>query len=165
MKRSKNNAQYAAISAIISLVAVLIFLFLPAIVSSDNNPININGLETIFGYTHKTSGLISINFDVLGFSFVMLLVLILGVAAIILLFLSANKKNKLFLMIAFMALFGSAIIVFLTPTVVVFADDISGLMAFLGSSPQDSFKLAYGAIISAILLLVSSVGVALDLTK
>lgn len=164
MKRSKKKTHYATISAIISLVAVLIFLFLPAIVSSGSNPINITGFDTILGYKYTTSGLISISFDVLEFSFVMLLGLITGLLGTVLLFLSANKRNKTYLIIALISLIASSVIVFLTPNLVVFAEN-AALITFLGFNPQDSFNLAYGSIIAAILFIVSAVGVAIDLTK
>ncbi len=147
----KNNKfiSFAGVSVIIGIIALALFIFLPAITINDTNLV---GYEVIFGFTTAESwGPFSVSFQVLEFSFQLFLVILLTIAAVIFVLISTILPSKLVNLIV-LALFAvNAVLIFIAPEIIVLTDAASNLV------DQEDIMLSWEAIVSGVLFSIAGI--------
>ncbi|MDR2822520.1 MAG: hypothetical protein LBV58_03105 [Acholeplasmatales bacterium] len=144
-KKKKNNDLFnllAVCGGLLGVVALVLYLFTPVlgVVVTLGDPYINTGAQIIFGTELKTVVVIAnYNFSFLGL--LLLLVIVVGVAGSLYGF---AKKHNLAKLCAGALLIVSAVLVFITPSLVVFEP--------LLTIAKSTFSLQFGAYISGILL-------------
>jgi len=132
---------FTLIAAVLAGLGAFAFLFL-GVLGSELGTGTMNGLDVIFG--QEVMGV-----KVWGFDIFALLAVVIGVAVCVLLVLTKlGKFNKDLTLVYVVALAVAAVLVFLTPTLIPYADGFEEMKEYL--------DLAFGGILSAICLLGSA---------
>ncbi len=156
------------IAAALGLIAIIMF-FLPAVVMGEDA--SYNGWQAMFGYTETTKLLgKEVKTEILAFSFMNLLTLILAAAGIVLCVLSfLGKGNKFFAFIAIACFIVAAVFFFLTVAFSVAGTGLTLDGNLAQEKVKEGWKLGAGPIVGGILSilagLVVSVPVVVKLLK
>ncbi len=145
-KKSKGNAGLI-LSVVVLLLGVAAFCmaFLVAVkyVTSKGDVVSdFTGFQTMFGYTEKTEGLISISTEVLKFSFLATLAFALPLIGACV----SIVNNKIAKLVGALLMIAGAVLMFLMPSFVVFASETAGEVLLATTTA----KLGIGAIIGGI---------------
>ncbi len=142
--------KYLPIAAMISaILAVILFLVCDVVVPTEAGEAIGNGWETTFGKKEEVMG---IKVTMLKFNFMGLLTIILAIVAMVALAISVKKANKIAAIVSIACFVVAAIFFFCTKSFVLSAND--------WKDAADYAKLGVGAILAAILSLVSAAAVA-----
>lgn len=143
------------IAAALGVIAI-IMLFVPAVVVGEDT--SYNGWQAMFGYTKTTEALgKEIKTEILAFSFMNLLSLILVAAGIVLCVLSfLGKGNKFFAFIAAACFIVAAVFFFLTLAFTMAGSSITLDGNLAQEKVKEGWKLGAGPIIAAILSILAA---------
>lgn len=143
------------IAAALGVIAI-IMLFVPAVVLSEDT--SYNGWQAMFGYTETTSLLgKEVKTEVLAFSFMNLLSLILVAAGIVLCVLSfLGKGNKFFALIAAACFIVAAVFFFLTLVFTIAGTGLTLDGTLAQEKVKEGWKIGAGPIIAGILSILAA---------
>ena len=148
-KSASAFAQYSGFIALVLTIVTIVMFFLPNVMFKQDIIIGevketITGLQAAFGWS-ETKG--SVTVTTLNFSILNTLAYVLPIAGVILMLLF--KKSKLFNFIALACFVVSAVLLFIAPTTLVYANEIAAALKEVAS-------LAYGAIVAGVMSILSA---------
>lgn len=126
-KGSKKAPKWLTYVPVLLAVVVVAMMFLTVVKYTGKllgSEITYSGWQTIFGYTEKTTAAgVTMKTEVLGFSFLNLLALLLPVVGAVL----ALSKNKVLKLVGAVCALAGTVMMFLMPNMIVFAENTEAI--------------------------------------